>query len=184
MKTDDRAIDGALVQDYQTGNTKALPELVKRWHKQFCNRAFYIVQDADEAKDVAQDCWRTIIDKIETLEDPKSFGGWALRIVYTKSIDALRVKQKERKKKDSYANENSLIDEPYSEKTVLKQELAKAIQELPVEQQHVIRLFYLSDYSLKDIAKLLDIKIGTVKSRLFHAREKLKTILKHKDYEN
>jgi len=184
MKSSDRAIDGVLVEQYQSGSVKAIPLLVRRWHKRFCEKAFYIVKDADEAKDIAQDCWRTIIDKLETLKDPKSFGGWAMRIVHTKSIDAIRNKQKEWKKKEQFKKEIGRLDEPYTERTKLKQELDKAIKQLPIEQQHVITLFYLNEYSLKEIAQLLNIKIGTVKSRLFHAREKLKTILKLITYEN
>jgi RNA polymerase sigma-70 factor (ECF subfamily) len=47
----------------------------------------------------------------------------------------------------------------------------------------VIRLFYKENYTLKEISDLLQLSIGTTKSRLFHAREKLKTKLKYSDYE-
>ena len=47
----------------------------------------------------------------------------------------------------------------------------------------VIRLFYKEGYILKEISAILAISIGTTKSRLFHTREKIKTILKHRNYE-
>jgi len=47
-----------------------------------------------------------------------------------------------------------------------------------MQQQMVIKLFYTEEYSLKEISKTLNISVGTTKSRLFHAREKLKQILK------
>ena len=184
MQKPEDILDSSLVLDYQAGNNKALALLVRRWHKQFCTKAFYVVKDADEAKDIAQDCWRTIIDKLGSLKDPNSFSGWAMRIVHTKSIDVLRKKQREWKGKDDYKKGNSFVLEPYSERTQLKKELYKAILELPTEQQHVIQLFYINEYSLKQIAELLKIKVGTVKSRLFHAREKLKITLKKLNYEN
>ncbi len=56
--------------------------------------------------------------------------------------------------------------------------LQQAIKSLPNNQQIVLRLFYTQEYSLLEIGNILDISVGTVKSRLFHAREKLKTILK------
>ena len=62
-------------------------------------------------------------------------------------------------------------------------ELLKAIKKLPEQQQIVIRLFYVEDYTLKEISEILNISIGTAKSRLFHAREKLKLILKNRNYE-
>jgi RNA polymerase sigma factor (sigma-70 family) len=56
----------------------------------------------------------------------------------------------------------------------------KAILSLPANQQVVLRLFYTEGYSLNEISDILEIAVGTVKSRLFHGREKLKTILKNK----
>ncbi len=58
--------------------------------------------------------------------------------------------------------------------------MLKAIQTLPDEQKAVIKLFYLESYSIKQISELLKISAGTTKSRLFHAREKLKQTLKQK----
>ena len=59
-----------------------------------------------------------------------------------------------------------------------------AVKLLPEHHQMVINLFYVEDYSLKQISEILSISVGTAKSRLFHAREKLKTIIKDKNYEN
>ncbi len=58
------------------------------------------------------------------------------------------------------------------------------IKGLPVPQQLVIRLFYLEERSIYEISQLLNISTGTVKSRLFHAREKLKKSIKNKSYED
>jgi RNA polymerase sigma factor (sigma-70 family) len=163
-----------LVLQFQSGNKKALAELVKRWHKTFCSKAYWLTKDADVSKDIAQDSWRTIMDKIPNLKDPNSFGPWALRIVYRKSLDGLRTKAKEREKQQVYYNEQDLFEDEYDEKEVLKKKLLKAIKTLPINQQTVLKLFYVEEYSLKEISTLLQISIGTTKSRLFHAREKLK----------
>ena len=65
----------------------------------------------------------------------------------------------------------------------LKLLMFKSINSLSSKQQVIIKLFYNQNYKLKEISEILEISIGTAKSRLFHAREKLKTILKHRDYE-
>jgi len=174
----DKQIDAELVEKLQSGNKAALATLVKRWHLEFCKKAYWIVKDADLSKDIAQDSWTTIIDKIETLKDSSSFAGWAYRIVYSKSFDALRKKSREQIKQQDYAKDISSLVEDYKEDSQLKNKLSKAIQSLPVQQQLVIKLFYIEDYSLKEISVTLKISVGTVKSRLFHAREKLKLILK------
>ena len=184
MKPSHRPTDSALVIAYQKGDTQALVLLVKRWHKKFCLKAFYIVKNEDEAKDIAQDSWRTIMNKIDSLNNPERFSGWAMRIVSMKAIDVLRKKSKERLKKSELKKETGTTDESYDEKTELKRALNKAVLTLPIEQQQVIKLFYVQSYTLRQIADILHIKTGTVKSRLFHAREKLKETLKTYNYEN
>lgn len=184
MSQSEKQKDEFLILDYQSGNKMALAILVKRWHKKFCTKAFYIVKDADEAKDVAQNSWRTIIGKLETIRDPQKFSGWSMRIVHTKSIDVLRKRQKDLKRVEALKFDSVEEDEPYDEENVLKKKLYSAILELSIDQQEVIKLFYLEELAISRIAKLLEIKVGTVKSRLFHAREKLKLILKNYNYEN
>jgi len=182
LKIDKRS-DAKLVAAFQSGDKKALATLVKRWHLTFCKKAYWIVKDADLSKDIAQDTWQTIIVKIDTLKDTSSFGSWALRIVYSTSLDVLRTKNSERFKQEEYVKNQEVIVEDVNENTILKRKLLLAIQDLPEQQQQVIKLFYVEEYALKEISKTLDISLGTAKSRLFYAREKLKTILKNRNYE-
>lgn len=177
MKTD-QSIDETLVEAYKAGDKTALAVLVKRWHKLFCDKAYWLVKDKDVAKDIAQDSWTIIINKIENLKEPKQFKYWAFRIVYNKSTDWLRLKSKNEKRVVRNKIEIESHDTKYSESEQLKQKLLKAINDLPINQKIVVRLFYIESYSLKQISDLQDISVGTAKSRLFHAREKLKKELK------
>lgn len=68
-----QSIDEELVEAYKAGDKSALATLVKRWHKVFCDKAYWLVKDKDAAKDIAQDSWTVIIQKIDTLNDPKQF---------------------------------------------------------------------------------------------------------------
>ncbi len=68
--------------------------------------------------------------------------------------------------------------EALSEKEALLGRLRATIYELSMEQQEVIRLFYVEGLPLTEIGQILHLPVGTVKSRLFHAREKLKQLLK------
>ncbi|WP_142785657.1 RNA polymerase sigma factor [Changchengzhania lutea] len=179
MNDKQQLIDRQLVLDYQSGNKQALVTLVRRWHAVFCKKAFWILKDADVAKDIAQDSWSIIINKIDHLKNPNSFGFWASRIVYNKSLDVINADKRIRNTYDDYGYEHDYIENETGDfEKALKKRLYAAIRELPEHQQTVIRLFYIEDYSLKEISKLLNISIGTTKSRLFHAREKLKLIIK------
>ncbi|MEM6718214.1 MAG: RNA polymerase sigma factor [Bacteroidota bacterium] len=170
--------DGELVTQYLSGNQESLATLVKRFHKTFCNHAYWIVKDAEVAKDIAQDSWKQILDKVETLQNPARFKSWALRIVHSKSIDWTRNKVKQKQQQSDYKITKSIDELPLADTLQLKQELKIAITKLSVSQQQVVRLFYVHDLSLKEIASTLKISIGTAKSRLYHARESLKKQLK------
>lgn len=178
MNKKSKITDELLIKQYQSGNKKALALLVKKWHKQFCNKAFWLVKDADLAKDIAQESWRTIIKKLDQLKEPKYFGSWALRIVYTKSLDVINANNKTRKHLENYYYSKQVEEKQNNADNNSNQKLLKAVYTLPEHQQTVIRLFYVQDYSLKDISDILGVSVGTVKSRLFHARERLKLILK------
>lgn len=179
-----QSIDEELVEAYKAGDKSALATLVKRWHKVFCDKAYWLVKDKDAAKDIAQDSWTVIIQKIDTLNDPKQFKYWAFRIVCNKSTDWLRIDTKKQKQSIQNNLEIEFDNKEYSENKPLKIKLLNAINDLPANQKIVIRLFYLESNSLKKISDLQIISVGTAKSRLFHAREKLKIILKNTNYEN
>lgn len=181
MKWEQHNSDKHLIEAYQAGDTSALTSLVAKWHLEFCKKAYWLVKDPDMSKDIAQNSWRIIIDKLQTLEKPASFKSWAFRIVYSKSMDALRYQKRKRLKESELKQEQCVCYEASeNDNKLLKEALLKAVQELPLQQQQVIRLFYTQEYSLKEISEMIGVSIGTAKSRLFHAREKLKLILKGK----
>lgn len=185
MSDKQRNIDEKLVLEYQSGSKQALTLLVKRYHKTFCEKAFWIVKDADIAKDIAQDSWNIIIDKIYKLNDPSSFKSWALRIVYNKSVDLINAKKRTYKTFEVYkASQSEIVNDDESDTELLKKLLLETVKTLAEHQQIVLRLFYVQEYSLKEISDILNISVGTAKSRLFHAREKLKETLKSINYEN
>jgi RNA polymerase sigma-70 factor (ECF subfamily) len=179
LKTD-LSIDEKLVEAYKAGDNNALTALVKRWHKLFCNKAYWLVKDKDVAKDIAQDSWTIIINKIDGLKDPKQFKYWAYRIVCNRSTDWLRLQTKKQKQTIGYNLEIESDEKEYSENEHIKVGLMKAINDLPTKQKIVVKLFYTESYNLKQISDLLKISVGTAKSRLFHSRENLKKVLKSK----
>lgn len=184
MDKSDEILDSWLVEKYQFGHKSALTLLVKRWHGKFCKQAYWYTNDFDVAKDIAQDSWKIIINKFDSLNDSTKFGGWALLIVKRQSIDYIR---KVKKTKENLYNYEQIIKSSGSlietDNTDIIYVILKTIKVLPENQQLILRLFYLESNSLIQISEILKISKGTVKSRLYYAREKLKTILKDKYYE-
>ncbi|MFD2561149.1 RNA polymerase sigma factor [Aquimarina rubra] len=186
MTNTNKTFDSLLVLQCQSGNKKAAAILVKRWHEKLCKQAYWYSKDIEASKDIAQDSWSTILLKIHHLKDPNSFGSWALTIVTRKSYDWLRKNKKELEHLNSYSEnlyQDSMGDDTCDKDDRIMIVLKKAIKTLPSDQQMVLHLFYLEGYSVKQIGKIANISTGTVKSRLFTAREKLKLILKSKNHE-
>ncbi len=175
--------DASLVVAYQKGDKSILPLLVKRWHLSFCKLAFFYVKDGDVAKDIAQESWIVIIKKIQDLKDPNKCKSWAISIVNRKAIDWLRSSNRERIKLQAIFEEKpkTSFESVEEDSLKIKKQLILAINQLSVNQQQVIKLFYGQGYSLKEIGEIMNTTMGNTKSRLFHAREKLKTILKEND---
>jgi len=171
--------DRFLILRYREGNAAVLPVLVKRYHKIFCEKAYWITKDKEIAKDIAQEGWIIIMNKLHTLENPDSFKSWAFRVIYTKAIDAVKRRNKESKNLESGGIIEPGTAPSEEESKHIQIALLKAIRELPKEKQDIIRLFYAEEYSISEISAFLKIPTGTVKSRLFKAREKLKLILKN-----
>ncbi|MET2984328.1 RNA polymerase sigma factor [Aureibaculum conchae] len=194
MNKPEKIFDGLLVLQFKAGDKKAFALLVKRWHSKLYNQAFWYVKDADLAKDIVQESWSVILKKIHTLKNPNNFGSWALKLVIRKSLDNLRKNRKEEFNLYQYqenkhsANEtneysksnnyNTTSDSHATSKMVIN-----CIKELPEQQQIVVRLFYIQEYTLHEIADILSLPKGTVKSRLFYAREKLKLKIKNRNHE-
>ena len=177
MKNSKKIFDGLLVLEYQKGNREALDMLVKRYHKDFYRFAIWYTRDVELARDIVQDGWTTIIKKMNTLKNPNSFKSWALQIIIRKSQDQFSKTARSKKFKENYIQDTNVHIVPEEERLEKIMQLRDAINKLSFDQQMVIRLFYTEEHSLKEISTMLSISEGTVKSRLYHAREKLKSIL-------
>jgi len=188
MNNSEKIVDGKLVLQCRNGDKKAFSLLVKRWHQKFCKQAYWYTKDKDLAKDIAQESWIIIFRKLDTIKDPNSFGSWALSILNRKAIDALRKEKRIDTKSHSY-HENPQVENDAIENnknvdncnnnidTDSSRIIMNSIKKLPENQQVVLRLFYVEEYSVVEISSILKVSKGTVKSRLFYAREKLKSHL-------
>ena len=186
MKTSEHIVEEWLVINCQRGDRKALELLIKRWHPKLIRRIYHTTQDSIASQDIAQDTWITIIKKIKSLRDPRSFEWWSLKIATIKAIDWIRANQLSRRRDEirkiaqkDFAD-SSLVD--YREEVLSS--LRLGIQQLSEEQQQVVRMFYRENLSVLTIGQILDLPSGTVKTRLFKARKRLKKFLENKIIES
>lgn len=183
MKRDSEQIfDELLIIRCQDEDEEAVTLLWKRWQPRILKWSFDFLKDQDLADEIAQESWISIFKGISKLKDPALFRYWAYRIVQRRSMDYFRREQKERLATNELRNEP--VEEVSDSEGVDQIELMLVtIKQLPAMQQQMLRLFYLEKYPVKAIAKMVELPEGTVKSRLFHARQLLKNKLMEVNHE-
>ena len=164
----EQVIDEILVMDAQNGHGEAFETLVLRWQKRLWWHAFNLTGRAEAAWDVTQESWLDIVRGLARLKEPDRFGSWAYRIVSNEAYDwCCRNGQKG-------SPEIEPEDTPASTADQGKQETAGDVHEilrrLSRRSQVILNLHYLEGFSLLEIAEILGIPEGTVKSRLHTAR--------------
>jgi RNA polymerase sigma-70 factor (ECF subfamily) len=175
-QTPDRALDEYLVLLSQAGSTQALDGLARRWTPRLLRYAARVLggsgDAAETARDIVQETWIGAIRGLPRLRDPAQFPAWIYGIATRKCADAVRANRRRRKLDAQSAAGGSRQDPaPPAEHQI---DLAKSIRGLPPMHRAVVHLFYREDMSVEEIASILEIPAGTVKSRLHHAREALR----------
>lgn len=135
--------------------------------------------------DVVQDAFIKAFDSLQNFQRESSFRTWLMRIAANRSLDVLRAR-KIRKTASLDADENAVAEPPDSraasaESRLELEESAAAIQaaveDLPPDQRAVFSLYATGEMTYAQIAEAVGVPVGTVMSRLFHARRKLKAAL-------
>jgi len=174
FKSPNKVFEELLVMRCQAGDQKALELLIKRWNPRIMRYAFRNIKDQQGSEDVAQEVWIAVIKSLHRLSEHTKFGNWILGITHNKSMDW--IKKNHNLEEHHIIAESSSSDEPVHNNLIIR--MRKAIQKLNTDQRNILTLFYLEGYSLNEISDILSISKGTVKSRLFYARESLKKQIK------
>lgn len=178
--------DKEIIERCRKGDIGAFNELVKRYEKQVYNFAYRLTNNYDDANDIAQDAFLRVFNAIGNFRGDASFTTWLFRITTNVFLD-------DRKKMRSHPHTS--LDEymELDESTVARQIedsgptpeaiteegernriLKDAVASLPEYQRVMVVLYHTEQKSYEEIAEIMDMPIGTVKSRLNRARLALK----------
>ena len=165
----DEVFDELLVLYAQEGRREALDRLASRWRPRHYAHARRLLGSRDNAADAVQDAWVGIVRGLWRLKDPGRFAAWSYAIVTRRCHDLLR--QRSRRME-------SPLDETMEPQAQVNPEgsdnLRLGLNALPGEQRAAVALFYRDGFTVFEIADALKIPVGTVKTRLFHARRALR----------
>lgn len=183
----------ALVINAQSGDNLAMDELIRRYESYIYMRLYQLDPQNENIKDLMQDVMLRVARSLKNLKNPKRFQSWLSQIITNIFFDELRKKRRKMntvsidsffsEEEENSKNEKELEcpkDSPdkCSETSEMQRIIRRAISELEEPYRAAIVLRELQGFSYDEIASATGASVGTVKSRIARARQKLQTKLK------
>jgi RNA polymerase sigma-70 factor (ECF subfamily) len=163
------------------GDKDALEELVRTREK----RLFYfirrLVESEADAWDVLQQTWVRVLSGIGALREPGSLGPWLYRVARHAAFNHGKVRATYRQMLRDYPAAPPGGEDTAREEFESAEQVHNGLLKLSLPHREVLTLLFLEEFSVEQIARVLDVPAGTVKSRLFHAKKALRAALGKED---
>lgn len=136
--------------------------------------AYSILRHREDAEDVAQEAFAKAYRSFHQLRDRERFRAWLVRMTWRLAIDRRRGDRRRESRESAHAEATPTVGAGNVDESLRARELWRAIDALPDKLRIAIVLASIEGHDLADVASLLRLPVGTVKSRLFLARQRLK----------
>ena len=171
-QTADQLYEQVLVLRCQTGDDGAFAELVGRYDQRLTYYVRRLAGPRRDPEDILQDVWLTVYRKLPQLRDPRALAVWLYRIARTTTLAALRVGRNWAElPQESVAPDKNGVEPVLSAEDAAR--IQAALDRLRPEHREVLALRFIEDMSYEQIAAVVGCPLGTVRSRLHHAKEAL-----------
>jgi RNA polymerase sigma-70 factor (ECF subfamily) len=169
----------------QQGNNQAFTFLCRHYQTATTRFAYKLCNDPQIVEEAMQNTWLKLAKNLHQLKEPGAFKSWLFKAVRWSVYDLMRQVKNEQGLFSQESCIDEVVDNEKAEKTsIQQQELSTCIKILPEIDQQVIHLFYLEELRISQIADVLQVPIGTVKSRLYRARTTLRNNLEENNNEH
>jgi RNA polymerase sigma-70 factor (ECF subfamily) len=165
-----------LVYRCRQGEAGALAALVEAWERPLFYFIRRLVTEEQDAWDVLQETWLHVFRGIRSLRDPRALPAWLYRIARNRAMSLLRDRYQEQLLRAEQAQECADREEAeftFEDAAAVHHGLSR----LSLPHREALTLFFLDDLTLEEIAAVLQVPIGTVKSRLHYAKQALRQVL-------
>ncbi len=173
-----------IIRKIQGGDVNAFELLVTEYEKNVYNLALRMCKNAEDAADMSQEAFIKAYNSLKSFRGDSKFSVWLYRIVSNLCLDHLRrqnrrpVRSLSVEDSDGETAEIEIPDEEQAPERLLERKatcdaVRRGLDELNTEQREILLLREIQGFSYDEIAKVLNIESGTVKSRIFRARKKL-----------
>jgi RNA polymerase sigma-70 factor, ECF subfamily len=165
-----------LIARVADGDRRAFEELYHLYHRRMARFLTRLTRRYDLAEEVINDTFWVVWRKARDFRGDSQPSTWILGIAYRKARNALRAAARGAAQNLEEQFLPLTSDEPFRTEE-LRDWLGQALEQLPIEQRLGVELCYELGYSCEEIATIMNCPVNTVKTRLFHARAKLKKLL-------
>lgn len=169
-----RLFEAYLVAAARTGDAAARGRLVEAWQPRLIGHAWRLTGDSEMAREAVQDGWVEILRGLGGLRDELAFPAWALRIVTRRCRRLGGRRGRDRARETGLDDQMAATDRETGPDVLVRQHMRRAIDALPPDQRAALALVCLHELSVAEAALALDAPEGTIKTRLMHARRKLR----------
>ena len=175
----DEALERSLVVRAKTGDREAFSLLITYNIQRVYRAAFAIMKNRDDAEDIAQETFVRAYQSISRFDEARPLFPWLYRIARILSLNRIqRVGKRETAIPDfDYLSDSSAGPEDSVIATEERDRVRDAVRRLPEQHRRIIELSHFQECSYREIADILDVPMGTVMSRLYNARRKLRELL-------
>ena len=170
------------------GDTTALSQLYDRYNRQIFSMAASMLHDRMQAEDLSQDIFVALWTRARTFHSEKGmFKHWFLHLAHNRVIDEIRRQRRQNARDYGHPLDDLIKDLPSSHNTedlavisAMASEALRALSKLPKEQRSVLALAYLEGFTQREIARMIALPLGTVKTRMRIGLNKLRDSLMEK----
>lgn len=177
--------DTELVQQILAGNSNAFRFLVVKNQKLVLHIVGRVIQQQEDIEDICQEVFIKVFGMIKNFRGESRLSTWIATIAYNTSLTHLKRKKSrevasiDEKPELIARKKDELLTSHQVENTELREMVKKMIGQLPLNYRTVITLFYLEEFSYKEIGEITGMPEGTIKSYLSRAKEQLKQLLEN-----
>jgi len=186
--------DQEVVAQARAGRETAYRELIGRYERPVFSIIYRLVRDRELAEDLAQDTFIKVLNALDRYDPKQKFSSWIFKIAHNTAIDRLRKREVDTLSLDGSPNARTADDveatrivvasteespEEYAASREIGTEIERALARLRPEYRTAIMLWHIEDRPYEEIAEIMEIPLGTVKTFIHRARNELRKHLAH-----
>ena len=168
------AEDHLIIRRAKHGDLHAFSTLVRNYKIYVYKTAFGILQNNSDAEDVTQETFLKVYQSLRSLRNEETFPTWIARIAVRTALDLVKKNQRIQTYDPQTESSHLIVDEAMPD---ARMELDFALEKLSPDHRAILVLREIQGWDYEQISRVLEIPIGTVRSRLYHARTQLRQIL-------